>query len=374
VSLDLTVSRTRSGEQVVGLYRLLEDWSEGPSDPSGQEGAGTAASSGDVTWVHRESPGTAWSTPGASFAPSSSATLPVASEGDYSFSSTSGLIDDVQGWLDDPSSNFGWALVVPSPPVGSAKRFSSRESSGGRPKLTVTYETAGESDLTERYVFPASNAGGSGDSFFITTADILNDGDTTASVRIQLLPRNSDNSNALESELFTLEPGEVRRFDNVLAEAFGQDGEDAAGGAAVLSDSADLIVMTRTFNQVDEGTIGAALPGVPVSELVPAGRRVTVLFLTETSDFRSNLGLLNGVDFEITVEWELFDREGNSLDVGSKVLEPFDVTQINRVMRPFRPIEAGYAEVWTDSVGGAFTTYGSVLDEGTSDPTLVSPR
>jgi hypothetical protein len=374
VALDLTMSRTRSGSQTVGLHLLLEDWSEGPSDPSGQEGSGAAAATGDVTWTHRESPGSLWSTPGASFAQSASATVQVAAEGDYSFSSTLDLTADVQGWLDDPSSNFGWALVISSPPTGSAKRFNSRENSSGRPKLTVTYEAAGESDLTERYVFPASNAGGSGGSFFITTADVLNTGDSTASIRIQLLPRNTDNSNALESDLFTLEPGEVRRFINVLGEAFGQAGEDIAGGAAVLSDSADLIVMTRTFNQVDEGTIGAALPGVPVSGLVPSGLRVTVLFLTENADFRSNLGLLNGVDFEITVEWELFDSHGNSLGTGARALEPFGVTQINRVMRPFRPIEAGYAEVWTDTTGGVFTTYGSILDEGTSDPTLVIPR
>ena len=35
---------------------------------------------------------------------------------------------------------------------------------------------------------------------------------------------------------------------------------------------------------------------------------------------------------------------------------------------------ASVAEVWTDTIGGAFTTYGSILDEGTSDPTLVVPR
>ena len=166
----------------------------------------------------------------------------------------------------------------------------------------------------------------------------------------------------------------MRRFVNVLGEAFGQDGEDIAGGAAALSDSSDLIVMTRTFNQVDEGTIGAALAGVPFSELVPSGQRVTILFLTENSEFRSNIGFLNGVDFEITVEWELFDSDGNSLGMGSRVLDPFGVTQINRVMRPYRPIVAGYAEVWTDTVGGAFATYGSILDDGTSDPTLVVPR
>lgn len=188
------------------------------------------------------------------------------------------------------------------------------------------------------------------------------------------MPRDTDNSAALQSALFTLEPGHVRRFDNVLGEAFGPDGANVAGGAAVLSDSDGLVVMSRTFNQVDEGTIGAALPGVSNSELVQAGNRVKVVFLTENDNFRSNLGLINGVVSTITVRWELFDSDGTSLGLGSRVLDPFGITQINRVMRPFRPIEAGYAEVWTDTAGGAFTTYGSVLDEGTSDPTLVIPR
>lgn len=374
VSLDLTMSRTRSGAQTVGLHRLQEDWAEGASDPSGQEGSGTAAVAGDVTWTHRDNPGTLWLTPGASFAQSASATLDVANEGAYTFSSTTGLVADVQGWLDDPSSNFGWAMVMPSPTTGSAKRFNSRENSSDPPKLTVSYETAEGSDLTERYVFPASNAGGDSGSFFITTADVLNTGDAAASIRVQLLPRDTDNSNALESELFTIEPGEVRRFDNLLGEAFGQDGVDIAGGAAVLSDSSDLIVMTRTFNDVDEGTIGAALPGVPISGLVPSGQRLTVVFLTENPDFRSNLGFLNGVDFDITVEWELFHSDGNSLGGGSEILESFGVIQIDRVMSSFQPIEAGYAEVWTDTTGGAFAAYGSVIDEGTSDPTLVIPR
>lgn len=375
-SLEVTMSRTVSGSQTVELRRVTESWSEGPSDAAGQEGGGTTSQAGDATWVHRNFPSSQWSSVGGSFSQTVSGSQQISGDGTYTFMSTAQLVADVQGWLDAPATNFGWAMVMPSPAVGSAKRFNSRENSSqtSRPVLTVTYEAAESPELSERYVFPASNAGGSGGSFFITTADILNAGPTTASIRIQLLPRNTDNSSALESALFTLEPGEVRRFDNVLGEAFGASGDNIAGGAAVLSDSAELIVMTRTFNQVDEGTIGAALPGVPISELVQAGERVTVVFLTENEDFRSNLGLLNGVDAPITVQWELFDSDGNSLELGSTVLEPYDVTQINRVMRPFRPIVAGYAEVWTDTAGGAFTTYGSILDEGTSDPTLVVPR
>jgi plastocyanin len=96
-----------------------------------------------VTWIHREFSETLWTTSGASFAQPASATLQVSSAGVYSYSSTPELVADVQGWLDDPSSNFGWALVVDSPPSGSAKRFNSRENStaSSRPKLTIDYET-----------------------------------------------------------------------------------------------------------------------------------------------------------------------------------------------------------------------------------------
>jgi hypothetical protein len=158
VSLELTMSRTISGEQSVRLHRLLEDWSEGPSDPPGQEGGGTTAGAGDVTWIHREFPGTLWATSGASFAQSASATLQVENEGGYSYSSTPELVADVQGWLEDPSSNFGWVLVVDSPASGSAKRFDSRENgtASSRPKLTIEYE-ADLGDPTAGFSFTPAN-------------------------------------------------------------------------------------------------------------------------------------------------------------------------------------------------------------------------
>ena len=132
--------------------------------------------------------------------------------------------------------------------------------------------------------------------------------------------------------------------------------------------------MTRTFDQGEDASTGAALPGVPISDLVQAGERVRVIFLTENDDFRSNLGLISGVEASIRVRWELFDSSGISLRLGSRDLDPYGITQINRVLRSFSPIKAGYAEVWTDTSGGAFTTYGSIIDNGSSDPTLMIPR
>ena len=68
------------------------------------------------------------------------------------------------------------------------------------------------------------------------------------------------------------------------------------------------------------------------------------------------------------------NSNGDSLGTGERQLLPYGVAQLDRVLGSFAPIEAGYAEVWTDTTGGAFTTYGSVMDEGTSDPTIVMPH
>lgn len=457
VSLELTMSRTISGNLTVGLHRVLEDWAEGPSDPGGQEGGGTTSGTGDSTWLHRNFPNTLWSTEGGSFSQSASSSAQVADLGAYTFSSTASMIADAQEWLDDPQSNYGWAIVGSSPPSGSAKRFNSREheTASSRPRLFVMYEANTQSptadfsynpstprvgqavqfeDLSsgsptnwlwnfgdgqnseegnpvhfydgagtfsvsltasnangndtsamEIAVLPddgpvldqlvflpaAANISGEGSSFFVTTADVHNSGTASVMYRLLWLPRNTNNSDPITSGIFTLEPGSSRRFENLLLDAFGL--ETGAGAVAVQSNSADIEIVSRTFNQGLEGTFGQSLPGVPADQLVPAGTRARILFLTENTDFRSNLGLFNGTQSALTVQWELFDSSGNSLTTGSRNLPPYGNFQLNRALQDFAPIEAAYADIWTSTSGGAITCYGSVLDEVSSDPTTILP-
>ncbi len=371
VTLELNMSKTISGAQTVGLHRVLESWGEGPSDPSGQEGGGAAAEDGDTTWVHRTYPSNMWSAVGGAYEGSASGSAQIGDTGSYTFDSTSAMVADVQGWLDDPSSNQGWALVMPSPPTGSAKRFDSRENGNpaNRPRLTVNYE-GGTTPLRSRVFIPAvAQAAGAGGSFFITTVDVHNRGSSTAVFNFEWLPRNTDNSAPLMSSDFTLEPGETRRFREFLDEVFGLS--DAVGAASAVSDTDDIEIMSRTFNQGAEGTFGQSLPGVSEQEMIPAESRALILFLTENAEFRSNLGLVNGVDVPITVRWELFASDGSSLGSGSTSLLPWENKQLNRVLEDFAPIEAAYAHVWTTTPGGAFTCYGSVLDNQTSDPTTI---
>ena len=141
VTLTLRMSRTRAGPETINLHRLLADWGEGTSNASGNEGTGTSSASEDATWVHRFFNSASWSTPGGDFSSAFSASTSVGGLGSYTWGSTSQLVADIQGWVDDPSSNFGWILIGDEAASQTAKRFDSREngSVANRPVLTITY-------------------------------------------------------------------------------------------------------------------------------------------------------------------------------------------------------------------------------------------
>jgi hypothetical protein len=115
------------------------------SDAIGNEGRGAPALPGDVTWTHRFHEGEAWDNEGGDFVEAPSASLDVGRIGAYTFGSTQGMIADVQAWLDDPASNFGWLLKGDETRAKTAKRFDSRENieEANRPVLVVPYEPAG---------------------------------------------------------------------------------------------------------------------------------------------------------------------------------------------------------------------------------------
>ena len=51
------------------------------------------------------------------------------------------MVADVQGWLDDASTNFGWIIIGNESTNKTTKRFDSREnpSEGNRPTLAIEY-------------------------------------------------------------------------------------------------------------------------------------------------------------------------------------------------------------------------------------------
>jgi hypothetical protein len=109
------------------LRRILQDWSET-----------------GVTWNSRLSPGAPWATPGAGGGadslPTASASAFVSDLGTNLFPSTAGLVADVQAWVDNPGTNFGWLLISEDEvSLRTARHFGTRESGASAPVLTVDF-------------------------------------------------------------------------------------------------------------------------------------------------------------------------------------------------------------------------------------------
>src|SRR4051812_10511092 len=99
----------------------------------------------DVTWNSRL-PGTSWESAGASGAGdvdglASSSTL-VLLNGTYDFNSTSELVADVLGWVNNPASNFGWLLISENEFTPRTARLFGDHESGTGPLLLVDYTPA----------------------------------------------------------------------------------------------------------------------------------------------------------------------------------------------------------------------------------------
>ena len=144
VELQLTIDTVplEASAGVSTVHRLLGDWGEGSSNAPGPEGQGTAASSGDATWIHTFFDMAAWSAAGGDFNAAASQSSPFsAAPQTLVFASSAALIADVSTWVNQPGSNYGWIVLGDEPMVQNARRFISRENSKTqeRPRLTVEY-------------------------------------------------------------------------------------------------------------------------------------------------------------------------------------------------------------------------------------------
>ncbi|MCP5524423.1 MAG: CHRD domain-containing protein [Verrucomicrobiales bacterium] len=138
----LTLSKAPPfGPATVGmnLHRLNVAWGEGTK--TGNNGA--AATTGEANWTARVLGSEIWTEVGgaadAEATPSGSASAGTSVGSVVSFTNP-GLQEDAQGWIDDPSQNFGWLLRCPDEATSrSVRAFKSREGGVGMATLTIMY-------------------------------------------------------------------------------------------------------------------------------------------------------------------------------------------------------------------------------------------
>ncbi|MGQ0629217.1 MAG: DNRLRE domain-containing protein, partial [Phycisphaerales bacterium] len=145
-SVTLTLYMSRTSQEInntIGVHKLLADWGEGTSNAVDNEGRAAPATTNDVTWQHRFYSGTTWTNAGGTgqFTASASDTTPVGAPNNAYVWTSAGMATDVTGWVNTPSTNFGWLLRGNETDANLTKRFNTKEhaTSAQRPKLTVTF-------------------------------------------------------------------------------------------------------------------------------------------------------------------------------------------------------------------------------------------
>jgi hypothetical protein len=149
VTLSMNMSRTHGDTaRTIELHKLLADWGEGTSIAPGEEGDGAPAMPNDATWRYRFFDTILWAMQGGDFSATVSASQSVGPVGQYTWSSAQ-MIADVQSWVNDPASNFGWLVLGDESTAATSKRFDTRESASP-PVLTIQYILAPRSAPTPR--------------------------------------------------------------------------------------------------------------------------------------------------------------------------------------------------------------------------------
>jgi hypothetical protein len=119
------------------LHKLLTNWGEGTSNGNG---AGAAATPNDATWQNNFYPSSNWITNGGDFVNIASATA-VGIYNEFIEWKSTQMLNDVNAWIANPSTNFGWLIKGQEDLRGSAKAFASREALSFYPRTLTIYYT-----------------------------------------------------------------------------------------------------------------------------------------------------------------------------------------------------------------------------------------
>lgn len=146
-SVTLTMNMNKSGlnNSTVYLHKANTNWGEGTSDAGDPDGQGAAATINDATWNCKFSNGaggctTSWTNAGGDYTLTASASTAVTTSlGNYTWTSAQ-MASDIQSWLNNPSTNFGWEILGDESVIKTAKRFYSRQGTNP-PSLSITYSS-----------------------------------------------------------------------------------------------------------------------------------------------------------------------------------------------------------------------------------------
>ncbi|NOZ95254.1 MAG: hypothetical protein GXP47_11015, partial [Acidobacteria bacterium] len=223
------------------------------------------------------------------------------------------------------------------------------------------------------YIPASAHAAGYGGAVWRTDLELHNAGTGSMSCSIDLLKKDTNNASPA-SHSYTVQAAHALRLGDVLGTKFSFSGTAAlrirlSGGIGVVT--------SRTYNQTDHGTYGQFIGAVPSGEAIGTGDRAAIIQLTHNrstnNGFRTNIGLLNTSSSPMDVTIDLYRSSGTKLGSVQVHLKTLSFTQVDKLYEKVTggDVGDGYALISTNTSGGKFLAYASVIDNRTGDPIYI---
>lgn len=216
--------------------------------------------------------------------------------------------------------------------------------------------------------------GGSANGFF-TDARIVNPSFTKdITITARYLPAGNIDNSGVTPKTITVAKRSMAIYDDVVQALF--PGSPALGAIRLTSDD-DFIATQRIYadkrTSRQGGTLGQFVPGL---EPATAKKKGVIPQLKSgqatLGNFRTNVGGANPNAVTATVNFRLYDRQGNVAGTNTLTFQPFGVFSPSNITGFFGDPNRDLTDSWIsyDSDQPVFI-YGSVVDNGSEDPTFI---
>ncbi len=239
----------------------------------------------------------------------------------------------------------------------------------------VTVGSGGGGGSIMKWLIPAAaSAPGLNESDWRTQVSIVNAGTTPATVNVYYVASGATYPGVLLSGPITLAPNQARYLDDPLAGL-----RPTAGLIYVVPEGGDVLVTSRTLNRKAGGErYGQGIPAIGVMVSHCEDELVLPLANTGPGQYHTNLGLVQMDDETYTVEVTLYSPGGTVLAT-KQYTQNIAYRQITDIFGDMGlssdfNVEGAWIRVkLVDGCPDKWTTYASIVDDTTGDPSYIEP-
>jgi hypothetical protein len=223
-----------------------------------------------------------------------------------------------------------------------------------------------------RFVLPGVGDFNVGVAHWKSDVRLFNSASTSLPVTLTYSDHDMAGAVRQNTSVITLQPGETRALDNLVANTWPQLAQ-TAGSLIVSSANASALVATaRTYTQTTSGTYGQFIPAVTPAQSAGGGERSLQLLQLESSDrYRTNIGLAETSGSAATAHVSLILPDSKFAISTDIPMAANEFRQISLASFGAGTVYNGRVTVSVTGGSGRITAYGSVIDQSTQDPTYV---